>query len=660
MIGFEATDDQKMVKGSVAQFAARTLRPRMREFEKARAVPDDVRQAAHGMGITLASFPEEVGGGGLGVVAQTLIEEELAYGDPAAAFAMGGPGAYGWAALIFGGARSASALLAPFLTEAGHSLFGAVAWGEKKPGERPGLTTRAQRTDAGWRLSGEKAYVLHADRAQSFIVFAQVDASKGWEGLGAFVVPREARGLRVLPRETTLGLDAGSFGGIALENVDVPEDARLGHVEVPRVVAFFAIHGLAVAARSVGLARAAFDVTRDYVEERKAFGKPIGHFQAVAFTLADRAMDVEAARSMVWRAAWLWDEALKARGRGSADELGRLASHGVGGLLREGSGHARRRRRRAAPRGRRLHARLSGREVDARCQADAALRDDRRASRSARGVAGPRLAHRSGARPPERRLAERICMTTRPRLAGTRSNPEGPMAIEFELTSRQRDVTAMIHQFAKTVVRPEALRWDREHGIPEDFLRRMVVMSRSMGGGIAMGPTHTRTPDTPREEDAAKRKKRQVALTTILVAEELAWGDAGLLLSMPGPGLGGPPVRASGTPEQKKRFLSIFDDMSQTLRWGAYALTEPGAGSDVAAIRTSCRKDGKHWVLNGRKCYITNGARASWSVVFATLDESVGRAGHRAFVVEKGTPGFSVGRIEDKMMGLRFAKPGTA
>ena len=87
------------------------------------------------------------------------------------------------------------------------------------------------------------------------------------------------------------------------------------------------------------------------------------------------------------------------------------------------------------------------------------------------------------------------------------------------------------------------------------------------------------------------------------------WGDAAMLLSLPGPGLGGPPVRSTGTPEQKQRFFGIFQD-GHGLHWGAYGLTEPGAGSDVAGIRTSCRKDGNHWVLNGRKCYITNGARA--------------------------------------------------
>jgi len=227
------------------------------------------------------------------------------------------------------------------------------------------------------------------------------------------------------------------------------------------------------------------------------------------------------------------------------------------------------------------------------------------------------------------------------------------MTIEFTLSPRQQELKAMLHQFAETIVRPEALKWDREHGVPHDFLRRIVLMSQTMGSSVAMGPSaaDARVVDM----DAEQKKKRQIALTTIIGAEELAWGDAGLMLCVPGPGLGGPPVRASGTPEEKKRFCSIFEDMSAELRWGAYALTEPGAGSDVASIRTSCRKDGKHWVINGRKCFITNGARASWNVVFATIDPALGRAGHRAFVVEKGTPGFSVGKIEDKM-GLRASE----
>jgi acyl-CoA dehydrogenase len=215
--------------------------------------------------------------------------------------------------------------------------------------------------------------------------------------------------------------------------------------------------------------------------------------------------------------------------------------------------------------------------------------------------------------------------------------------IDFSLNEKQKQLKEAIGGFAKDIIRPESLGWDREHGVPHDFLRNLVMMSQSMGSGISMGPS------------AAVAEKKSSNLTTLIVVEEMAWGDAALLLCVPGPGLGGPPIRASGTPEQKERFFSIFKDMSKELRWGAYALTEPGAGSDVAGIRTSCRKEGDEWVISGRKCFITNGARASWNVVFATIDPALGRAGHRAFVVEKGTPGFSVGKIEDKM-GLRASE----
>ena len=228
------------------------------------------------------------------------------------------------------------------------------------------------------------------------------------------------------------------------------------------------------------------------------------------------------------------------------------------------------------------------------------------------------------------------------------------MTIEFSLTNRQRDLQAGVRSLAQSIVRPQSLRWDREHAIDEEFLRNLARMATSMGhGGLGTSASLMRQEEEAAAEQKEKKPKSQ-NLTTVIASEEMAWGDAALLLCVPGPGLGGPPVRASGTPEQKKRFFGIFDDLT-VLKWGAYALTEPTAGSDVAGIRTSCRKDGKNWVINGRKCFITNGARASWNVVFATIDPALGRAGHRAFVVEKGTPGFSVGRIEDKM-GLRASE----
>jgi acyl-CoA dehydrogenase len=221
--------------------------------------------------------------------------------------------------------------------------------------------------------------------------------------------------------------------------------------------------------------------------------------------------------------------------------------------------------------------------------------------------------------------------------------------IDFTLSKKQKDVQEGIRSLGKYVIRPMSLQMDRNKEVPEDFLRNFMRMARSFQSEELVNPSEEGA--APRERDPSRPS--EVNRTSAIAAEELAWADAAIPLSVPGPGLGGPPIRATGTPEQKARFFGIFKDMHKgPLKWGAYALTEPGAGSDVAGIRTSCRKDGDHWVLNGRKCYITNGAKASWNVVFATVDPSLGRAGHRAFVVEKGTPGFEVGKIEDKM-GLR-------
>ncbi len=225
--------------------------------------------------------------------------------------------------------------------------------------------------------------------------------------------------------------------------------------------------------------------------------------------------------------------------------------------------------------------------------------------------------------------------------------------IDFELTPKQRQLRDALHGLGKNVIRPQSLSWDRNHGIPEDFLRNFMRMAQAFGGSDS---ATERFMGTGKPTGEKSDKPSHASRTAAVASEILGWSDASLLLTLPGPGLGGPPVRSTGTDEQRERFFGVFKNMLEgELQWGAYALTEPGAGSDVAKIRTSCVKDGDHWVLNGRKCYITNGARAAWNVVFATVDPSLGRAGQRAFVVERGTPGFSVGKIEEKM-GLRASE----
>jgi len=139
--------------------------------------------------------------------------------------------------------------------------------------------------------------------------------------------------------------------------------------------------------------------------------------------------------------------------------------------------------------------------------------------------------------------------------------------------------------------------------------------------------------------------------SVLCMAEELSYWDRAVAVSFPGPGLGEPSLLSMGTFDQKQRFLGPFLQPDRP-RWGSFAMTEPGAGSDVAGIRTSARKDGDHWILNGAKSFAANASRADWILVWATVDPSLGRDGHRAFVVEKDTPGIGDFTIERKM-GLK-------
>lgn len=222
--------------------------------------------------------------------------------------------------------------------------------------------------------------------------------------------------------------------------------------------------------------------------------------------------------------------------------------------------------------------------------------------------------------------------------------------MEFELTPGQKNILEILKWLAKERLRPLGLEYDKKgEPIPKDhpFIKEAKQMKLSMTlGGSMRG----------RKEEAKEGGPSEMARVGILAAEIMGWGDMGVATSLPGPGLGGPPVMIAGTEEQKERFFKIFEEDEP--RWGAYALTEPGAGSDVAAIRASCRKEGDYYVINGTKIFITNGAKAcetGWAVVFATIDPSLGREGHRVFVVERGTPGFYVGKVEKKM-GLKASE----
>ncbi|HEY6409999.1 MAG TPA: acyl-CoA dehydrogenase family protein [Ktedonobacteraceae bacterium] len=212
--------------------------------------------------------------------------------------------------------------------------------------------------------------------------------------------------------------------------------------------------------------------------------------------------------------------------------------------------------------------------------------------------------------------------------------------IDFTLSKSQQAARDYAHQVALEEMRPISLESDRTEKIPESFFWNMQRRFWAGAAGQA-------------RMQAQEVEEKQDNVLSILSQEEMAWGDAALSTAIPGPGLAAPPILSQGTPEQQMKFLGPY--MDGQLHWGALALTEPGIGSDVAGMSTTAVLEGDEWVLNGHKHYITNGARADLVVTFATIDKSLGREGIRPFVVPQGTPGFIVGRIEEKM-GLRASQ----
>lgn len=216
--------------------------------------------------------------------------------------------------------------------------------------------------------------------------------------------------------------------------------------------------------------------------------------------------------------------------------------------------------------------------------------------------------------------------------------------IDFELSPGIENTRQMIHMMADQTMRPISREYDeREHEEPTEWHQMMWNVSSQ--SAVTFGGGKSKKDEGPSER----------SLASVITIEELSWGDAGLYLSIPNPGLGGAAVAAAGTPEQRQRFLSRFSGGAP--KWAGMAITEPGAGSDSAAITTTATRDGDEWVINGTKIFCTSGQRAleqseGFVVVWATVDKSAGRAGIKAFIVDHGTPGATVVRVEDKL-GIR-------
>jgi acyl-CoA dehydrogenase len=224
--------------------------------------------------------------------------------------------------------------------------------------------------------------------------------------------------------------------------------------------------------------------------------------------------------------------------------------------------------------------------------------------------------------------------------------------IDFETPKPIQQTRFVLQQVAENMMRPVSRHFDEnEHDIPWDYINFMHEAMKATGAG-SLAPSERKNGD-----DQEKKRPPIGYQTLAYMLETLSWGDVGLYLVTPGGGLGAAAVEATGTPEQKQKFLARF--RAEKPCFAAMAMTEPQAGSDTAAIRTTAVLDPHtdEWVLNGEKIFVTAGQKSleetpGFVVVWATIDPSAGRAGMRPFVVEAGTPGIKVAKLEHKM-GIR-------
>ena len=218
------------------------------------------------------------------------------------------------------------------------------------------------------------------------------------------------------------------------------------------------------------------------------------------------------------------------------------------------------------------------------------------------------------------------------------------MAINLEVPKKHRALIDQAHQVAMNMLRPISRKYDQaEHAYPKelDMLAAMIDGLSESGASEGAGAAGVKREEKSDDETAGV--KNGTNLASVLSIAEMCWGDTGLLLSMPRQGLGNSAIASVADAEQQKRFHGL---------WAAMAITEPGMGSDSAALTTTAVQDGDEYVLNGEKIFVTSGERADAVVVWATLDKSLGRAAIKSFVVEKGTPGMKVERLEHKL-GIR-------
>jgi len=310
VISFELTEELKALQDMAHSFAEKEMRPKAAIYDREEKFPDEVMQKAFEAGFLTCNVPVEYGGGGLSDLEVAIISEELAWGCAGMYTTMMANSLAFTPIILFGSEEQKQKFLTPFTRK---MAFASYCLTEREAGsDTSAIKTIARKDGSDYLLNGSKCFITNGGVASLYVVFANAAPEKGARGITAFIVPRETPGVSIGKIEDKMGHRASNTAEIFFEDVRVPAENIIGRVGQGFLIAMrtFDRTRSAVGAAGVGLARAALEYAVDYAKTRVQFGQPIATFQAVAFKIAQMAMEIEAARLLVWKAAWMVDKGL--------------------------------------------------------------------------------------------------------------------------------------------------------------------------------------------------------------------------------------------------------------------------------------------------------------------------------------------------------------
>ena len=329
---FSLTDDQRLIRENVRRFMETEVRPVIRRYDREEKFAGAEIRRLGELGCCGMLIPEEWGGAGLDTISYVLMLEEVARVDASMAVALSVTNSVvAWPLWRHGNDEQRR----KYLPRLAHGeMLGAFCLTEPQAGsDAAAIETRAVRSGKNYRLNGTKSWVTNGGESGVYLVFAKTEPAAGAPGvtknvITAFLVEPGFSGFRVSRYEDKMGLRSSRSAEIVFADCQVPEGNRLGEEGQGLKIALEALEGgrVGIAAQAVGLAQGALEAAARYARERRAFGKTIGEFQAIQFMLADMQTEIEAARFLVWQAAWLRDTTRDAGPETGLTRLGAYAS----------------------------------------------------------------------------------------------------------------------------------------------------------------------------------------------------------------------------------------------------------------------------------------------------------------------------------------------